>query len=268
MTDYAARAGEILRKVREARPVVHNVTNYVVMNSTANVLLAMGASPIMSHAPEELEELIRIAGVCVINIGTLSTGWVPSMTRAAELCSQIGKPYVLDPVGAGATQLRTETAAEIIRWAVPAAIRGNASEILALSEKGGATRGVDSVHAVHDAIDAANELARLHGTVVAATGVQDFVTNGDMGLVVTGGHQLMEYVTGTGCAASVVTAAFIAVDDDPLVASASGLAYFGLAGEKAAGAAHAPGSFWVKLLDALYEITPEELAQKARIKTA
>jgi hydroxyethylthiazole kinase len=222
----------------------------------------------MSHAPEELEELIRLAGVVVINIGTLSTGWVPSMTRAAELCSIIGKPYVLDPVGAGATQLRTETAAEIIRWAVPAAIRGNASEILALSAEGGTTRGVDAMHAVHDAIDAAKNLARLHGTVVAATGVQDFVTNGDDALIITGGHQLMEYVTGTGCAASVVTAAFIAVDEDPLVATAAGLAYFGLAGEKAAVGAHAPGSFWVKLLDALYEITPEELAAHARIENA
>lgn len=268
MPDYAARAGEILRKVRSDRPVVHNVTNYVVMNSTANVLLAMGASPIMAHAPEELEELIRIAGSVVINIGTLSAGWVPSMTRAAELCSIARKPYVLDPVGAGATQLRTETAAEIIRWAVPAAIRGNASEILALSAEGGTTRGVDSVHAVDAAIDAAKELALTHGTVVAATGVRDYVTNGEEALIVTGGHQLMEYVTGTGCAASVVTAAFIAVEPDPLIASAAGLAYFGLAGEKAAAAAQAPGSFWVKLLDALYEITPEELAERARIANA
>jgi len=265
MADYQRAAADILSRVRHSRPVVHNITNYVVMNSTANVLLAMGASPIMAHAPEELEELVGIAGSTVINIGTLSGPWIESMTLAARLCASSGKPFVLDPVGAGATKLRTETASRIIKEATPTVIRGNASEILSVSPEGGSTRGVDSIHTVDDAVDAARSVAGALETVVAVTGEQDLVTNGEQALIVTGGHPLMGYVTGTGCAATVVVAAFLAQESDPLVGAASALAFLGLAGERAAANAEAPGTFWVKLLDALYTITPDELESNARI---
>jgi hydroxyethylthiazole kinase len=265
MTDYGKLGGEILRRVRASRPVVHNITNYVVMNSTANALLAMGASPVMAHAADELEELIAIAGSVVINIGTLSGPWIESMTSAAALAASLRKPFVLDPVGAGATRLRTNAAMQITAAATPTVIRGNASEILALSPEGGRTRGVDSIHTMEDAIDAAGEIAGSLAAVVAVTGERDLVTNGESCLVVTGGHPLFGYVTGTGCAVSVTVAAFLAVEPDPLIAAACALAFFGLAGEKAAEETQSPGSFWVKTLDALYSITPEELAARTRI---
>lgn len=267
-SNYSRTAARILSQVRANRPVVHSITNYVVMNSTANVLLAMGASPIMAHAPEEMEELVNIAGCVVINIGTLSRPWIGSMITTVRLCSRTGTPYVLDPVGAGATALRTDTAKDLIKTAKPKTIRGNASEILALSPQGGITRGVDAMHDVTDAIQAAAGIASSLETVVGVTGERDLVTDGTRSLIVTGGHPLMGYVTGTGCAASVIVGAFLAMEEDALLATSSALAFFGLAGEKAAEEANAPGTFWVKVLDALYAITPEELESRARIEEA
>jgi len=248
--------------------VVHSITNYVVMNSTANALLAMGASPVMAHAKEEIEEILAIANSLVINIGTLSRAWIESMILAGSIAKGTGKPFVLDPVGAGATSLRTRTAREIIQSSVPTVIRGNASEILALSSGGGVTRGVDSVHAMEDAVEAAEAAALSLETVIAVTGERDLVTDGRCTLIVSGGHELMRYVTGTGCAASVIIGAFLAEESDPVTATAAALAFFGVAGERAAADATAPGSFWVRTLDALYSISPEMLRRRARIRRA
>jgi len=258
-------AGEILAGIRDSRPVVHSITNYVVMNSTANVLLAMGASPIMAHAPEEIEDLSLITSSLVINIGTLSKPWIESMILAGRLAKVAGKPFVLDPVGSGATKLRTETARNIIESSLPTVIRGNASEILSLSPQGGTTRGVDSIHSMEDAMDAARSIATSLGTVIAVTGERDLVTDGKRSLIISGGSPLMGYVTGTGCAASVIVGAFLAAEKDPITASACALSFFKLAGERAAAEAQSPGSFWIKVLDALYEITPADLESKARI---
>ncbi|MBI4963977.1 MAG: hydroxyethylthiazole kinase [Desulfomonile tiedjei] len=265
MSAYARMAGEILARIRESKPVVHSITNYVVMNSTANVLLAMGASPIMAHAPEEIEDLSLITSALVINIGTLSKPWIESMTLAGRLAIVAGKPVVLDPVGSGATKLRTDTARGIIKSSLPTVIRGNASEVLSLSPQGGTTRGVDSIHSMEDAVDAARSIASSLGTVIAVTGERDLVTDGNRSLIISGGSPLMGYVTGTGCAASVIVGAFLAAEKDAVTASAAALAFFKLAGERAAAEAKFPGTFWVKALDALYEISPEELASNARI---
>jgi hydroxyethylthiazole kinase len=265
MTDYARNAGDILNRIRGARPVVHSITNYVVMNSTANVLLAMGASPIMAHAPEEMEDISKISNALVVNIGTLSKAWIEAMHLACRFAMVAGKPLVLDPVGAGATRLRTETACDMIKQTLPSVIRGNASEILALSPQGGTTRGVDSMHSVDEAVEAARNSASSLGTVIAVTGERDLVTDGKRSLVVTGGSALMGAVTGTGCAASVIVAAFLAVEKDAVVAAASALAFFKLAAEKAAAEAPYPGTFWVKVLDALYTLTPADLEAQARI---
>jgi hydroxyethylthiazole kinase len=265
MVQHTRAAAEILERIRRVKPVVHSITNYVVMNSTANVLLAMGASPIMAHAPEEMEDLSKISSALVINIGTLSRPWIESMHLAARVAVEMGKPYLLDPVGSGATRLRTETALGLIKSSLPTVIRGNASEVLSLSPQGGTTRGVDSIHSTEDAIDAARAIAKSLGTVIAVTGERDLVTDGDRSLIVTGGHPLMGYVTGTGCAASVIIGAFLAQERDTVLASACGLAFFGLAGERAAVAAPSPGSFWTKVLDELYMITPDDLEAKARI---
>lgn len=257
--------GSLLRRLREVRPVVHSITNYVVMNSTANALLAMGASPIMAHAPEEMEDLSRISHALVVNIGTLSSSWIESMHKACRIAKESGKPIILDPVGAGASTLRTQTAQDLALLYTPTVVRGNASEIMSLSPGGGATRGVDAMHSVDDAVEQAGSIARSLGTVVAVTGERDLVTDGTRSFFVFGGHPMMGLVTGTGCAATVIVAAFVSISDDAVAAAAAALAFLGLAAEKAATNSHGPGSFWMHTLDALYSVQPEELDEGARI---
>lgn len=258
--------GSLLARIRQKKPVIHSITNYVVMNSTANVVLALGASPIMAHAPEEMEDLSQISDALVINIGTLSLGWIESMHKACQSAREVSKPIVLDPVGAGATKLRTETAKELIFLYTPTVVKGNPSEILSLGATEGSTRGVDTMHGVSDAVSRAQTLAQETGCVVAVTGERDFLTDGERSVLVTGGDPIMQYVTGTGCAASVIVASFVSVGEDPLMAAASALAFFGLAAQKAAQKSHGPGSFWMHTLDALHGIEPEELDVEARIE--
>ncbi|MBN2062545.1 MAG: hydroxyethylthiazole kinase [Deltaproteobacteria bacterium] len=264
MTDISRIAAENLELVRKKKPLVHNITNYVVMNFTANALLSMGASPVMAHALNEVEEMVALAGSLVLNIGTLSDDWVLSMITAGKKANQIGTPVILDPVGAGATRLRTDSAKKIIEDIKISVIRGNASEILSLRRDNSSTKGVDSLHSVDEAAETASYLAEELKTTLAVTGVVDLITDGKRVIRVLNGHKLMGSVTGTGCAATAITGAFLAVDKDPVTAAATALAYFGLAGEKAAIRANAPGSFMIGMLDALYEITPEVLEKESR----
>jgi hydroxyethylthiazole kinase len=259
-------AARNLELVREKKPLVHSITNFVVMNSTANSLLAMGASPIMAHAPEEVEELVSIAGALVLNIGTLAPYWIESMEIAGQKAQSLGVPIILDPVGSGATRLRTYSARRLIEIAPPTVIRGNASEVLSLAKAGSKTKGVDSVHDVDDAAESARILAIELGSTLAITGPVDLITDGNREYRVSNGHPLMGYVTGTGCAATTAIAAFLAVEKDPVIATTCGLAMFGLAGEIAAEHTTAPGSFWIAMLDALFQITPDLLLTRAKIK--
>ena len=239
------------------------------MNYTANVLLACGASPVMAHAPEEVEEMVALAGALVLNIGTLNPAWIDAMAKAGREANRLGVPVILDPVGAGATRLRTESARRLIDEVKIEVIRGNASEVLSLArEAKRATRGVDSVHGVDEAAGAAARLAGELGTTLAITGPIDLVTDGRRIRRVANGHGLMGRVTGTGCSATVLIAAFLAVDRDPVEAAATGLAYFGLAGEVAARSAAAPGSYQIALLDALFTLDPQQLQEGARIEAA
>lgn len=253
-----------LSKVRERRPLVHNITNYVVMNTTANALLAMGASPVMAHAREEVEGLVDLAGALVLNIGTLSSPWIEAMALAARHARARGKPVVLDPVGAGATDFRTRSGRELMKDAT--ILRGNASEILALGAAEGGARGVDAQHTVDQARATAVALARRHGLTVAVTGPEDFVTDGSREARIRNGHPLMARVTGTGCTASAITGAFAAVVPDAFEAAAAALVFLGLAGERAAQQAARPGSYAVALLDALDELTPEQVIAGARFQ--
>ncbi len=266
MTELAKFAAETLEKVKRKKPVIHSITNFVVMNSTANVLLALGASPIMAHAMEEMEDIAAISNALIINMGTLSKPWIQSMNAAARLARIVSKPYVLDPVGSGATRFRTQTAHELIRYAPPTAIRGNASEIMSLSSQGAQTRGVDSTHSVDDAIGASTQVARNLKTVIAVTGEKDLITDGYRSFMVSGGHPWMAAVTGTGCAATVIVGAFLAVEKDATLAAASALAFFKLVAERAIEGASGPGSFWVNVLDQIYAITPLEVERHARIE--
>jgi hydroxyethylthiazole kinase len=266
MMSLSERAAHNLIAVREKKPLIHNITNFVVMNYTANALLAMGASPVMAHAAAEVEEMVALAGALVLNIGTLNHDWIDSMITAGRKASALGTPIILDPVGSGATTLRTRAAKELIFQTQPAVVRGNASEILSLRRENSKTKGVDSLHSVEDASQTAQVLARELKTTLAITGPVDLVTDGQRIFRISNGHSLMARVTGTGCTATVTIGAFLAVDSDPVSAAATALAFFGLAGEVAARNASAPGSYMIALLDALYTITPDQLTEGCRIE--
>jgi hydroxyethylthiazole kinase len=261
----AERSAQALAELRQRRPLVHNITNYVVMDFSANALLAIGASPVMAHAIEEVTEMVALAGALVINIGTLSERWIEAMFAAGREARRRGIPIVIDPVGAGATHLRTATATRLIEELHPAVVRGNASEILALARAGGATRGVDSTRGVAEAAATAQELARSWGAVVAVTGAEDFVTDGRRCLRVANGHALMARVTGTGCVASALTGAFAATVHDATVAAAVALVVYGVAGELAAEGTRGPGTFRTRLIDALDEVSPDIVTAAARV---
>jgi hydroxyethylthiazole kinase len=265
--ELAEKAAENLKRLRGKKPLIHNITNYVVMNSTANTLLACGASPVMAHAQEEVEEMVSFAGALVLNIGTLTPYWVDSMLKAGKRANQLDIPIVLDPVGSGATRLRTESAKKLIDTLTISVIRGNASEVLSLAREGSRTKGVDSIHSVDEAADEAIVLARELDATLAITGEVDLITDGARICMVHNGHELMGYVTGTGCAATVVIGAFLAVDQNPVDAAATALAYFGLAGEKGAAKAKGPGGFQVELLDALFTMDEKQLREGAKIRT-
>lgn len=257
--------GQTLAKVREHRPLVHNITNFVAMDLSANALLALGASPAMIHAVEEAPEFTAIASALVINIGTLSPPWVSAMRASAEAAAGAGKPWVLDPVGCGATAYRTGVARDLASLR-PTLIRGNASEILALGGAAGGTRGVDSTASAYSARDVAAEAARAYGCVVGVTGEVDYVTDGRRSVAVHGSDPLITRITATGCALSAICAAFLAVEPDPLTATAHAFAVFGAAARQACDGAPGPGTARVRLLDTLHTIDEAALRRSVRIE--
>jgi hydroxyethylthiazole kinase len=262
----APSPGETLRRLRERKPLVHQITNYVVMNETANATLALGALPVMAHAPEEVEEMVALAGALVLNIGTLSSHWVDAMLRAGRAATGRGIPVVLDPVGAGATTYRTETAKRILDEVGVTVLRGNAGEIATLVGVEAEVRGVESIAAGEDAGELARRAGRALGLVAAVTGPVDHVSDGSRVLSVSNGDAMLGTVTGTGCMSSALTGCFLgAKPNDALEAAAEALAAFGVAGEDAAHDAKGPGSFHVGLYDALAALDPDTLDGRARI---
>lgn len=255
--------GQSLQQMRTAAPLVHNITNFVAMNPMANVLLAIGASPAMVHAREEVSDFAGLAQALTVNIGTADDAWGAAMIDAAEVMNDAGRPWVLDPVGVGATPFRQQLSRRLIALR-PTVIRGNASEILALAGRPSSARGVDGGDGVDAAMDAAEGLARETGGVVAASGAVDYVTDGADGYCVANGHPLMARVTAMGCSLNGVIAAFC-VGQPPLEATVAALASYGLAGETAATTAQGPGSFQPAFLDALHDQTPDALDAGARI---
>lgn len=262
------RPWEKLARLREIAPLVHNITNYVVMNNTANALLSIGASPAMVHAIEEVEEFTGISGALVINIGTLSPQWVEAMHLAAARAVAGGIPWVLDPVGAGATRYRTDVAAALVQLH-PTVVRGNASEIMVLAGVTGAVgKGVDSAYTGSAALDAARNLAARSGAIVAMTGEVDYVTDGVRVVELRNGHPMMARVTGLGCTASALVGAFLATGGDPMESTVAAIAALGVAGEIAAEGAAGPGTLQLRLLDQLYSLDEATLTQWARITEA
>ena len=259
---------EDLQRVRAEAPLVHNITNHVVMSSTANALLAIGASPVMAHACQEVEEMVSLARALVINMGTLSTAWVEAMVKAGQEAQRRGIPVVFDPVGCGATQYRTATAQQLTAEIHPTIIRGNASEIRALLRSGQGTKGVDSTQTPEDVIEEAGALSRACQCVVSVSGAVDLIVEGNSVARVANGHPIMTRVTGMGCIATAITAAFAAVNPLPFRAAAHAMAVVGIAGEMAAERSTGPGSFSPHFLDALYLLQESDLTQRLKLQGA
>ncbi len=254
-----------IEDIRAQSPLIHNITNYVVMNNTANALLAIGASPVMIHAEEEVEDMAAIASALVINIGTLSPPWVRGMFKAFAKAGEKGVPVVIDPVGAGATPYRTATIRELIRASVPAIIRGNASEILALTDATRQTKGVDSTAGSFEALEAARQISRERRCAVCISGETDYIVCAESTVKIQGGHPMMTKVTGLGCTASALCGAFAAVEKNTLAAAAKAMAAMSVAGEIAAAKSSGPGSLQMHFLDALYNLSLEDIRRHLKI---
>jgi len=246
-----------LTELRNSAPLVHNITNYVAMNISANVALAAGASPAMIHAVEEVADFAPIAGALTINIGTLSAPWAEAMNKAADAANAAGKPWVLDPVAHFATPYRAKAAQDLVARK-PTIIRGNASEILALAGEAGSGKGVDSGDSVASAEAGALALAKQIGAVVVITGEVDFATDGTRSARVSGGSEIMPKITALGCSLTVLMGGYAAVAP-ALEAAVAALLHFAQAGSMAAKQAQGPGSFSVHFLDALHQIQPGQL---------
>jgi hydroxyethylthiazole kinase len=258
----------LLSRVREQRPLVHHITNMVVMNDTANITLAIGASPVMAHAREEVEEMVGLAGALVLNIGTLTPEQIEAMLLAGKRANELGIPIVLDPVGAGATKLRTESALRLLSERDIAVIRGNASEIATLVGVAAETRGVDAVSLSEDREVVARRAAREFNTTVAITGAIDVITDGQRVSRVENGHPLLASITGSGCMVTSLVGAFLAVESDAWLATIAALVAMGRAGEIAALRAGGPGTFRSHLLDAVAALDAASFEQGQKVSVA
>ncbi|MFV0345175.1 MAG: hydroxyethylthiazole kinase [Bacteroidales bacterium] len=250
--------------VRKKSPLVHNITNFVVMNNTANALLAVGASPVMAHAVEEVRDMLGIASALVINMGTLNPEWVEGMIEAGRAAVEKSVPVIFDPVGAGATPYRNEVAAKIIKECRPCFIRGNASEIMALAKETVVTKGVDSSASSNAAVEAAKKLAIETGAVVVVSGAEDYITDGVEVLSVVNGSEMMARVTGMGCTATAILAAFASVNPNRIYAAAHAMAVMSVAGEIAAKQSSGNGSMQINFLDTLYNLGEEDVRKTFR----
>ncbi|MGB8215211.1 MAG: hydroxyethylthiazole kinase [Anaerolineales bacterium] len=262
---FGALCAELLARIHDRHPLVHHITNYVVMNDTANLTLALGALPVMAHAKEEVAEMVAAAGALVLNPGTLSPEWVEAMLIAARRANELGLPVIYDPVGVGATSLRNQTGELFLSTLRLAVVRGNSGEVGALAGAGGQVKGVESIQDVNNPTQVARDLAYKYSTVVAITGQRDILSDGRRTLGVDNGDIMLKTITGSGCMATSAVAAFCAVESDALIASAAALACYGLAAQAATKRAKGPGSFRAELLDSVYQLSPEQVESGVRI---
>ena len=255
-----------IQAIREKNPLVHNITNYVVMNNTANALLAIGASPVMAHAIEELDEMVKIASALVINIGTLDNQLISSMYEALNAARDYKTPVILDPVGAGATKLRTKTVGHLLNKYKPDIICGNGSEIIAMAGSTYTTKGVDSLSSSDDAVESGKKIAERFDTTVIISGKIDYIINAEKTMKVHNGVEMMGRITGMGCTASALAGAFVGVNDSAFDAALGTMVTLGIAGEIGARDAKGPGSLQMYILDALYNLEEKAIQDKIRVK--
>lgn len=255
-----------LQAIRQRRPLVHSMTNFVVMNETANAILCLGALPVMAHAREEVEEMVAVSGALVLNIGTLTSEWIDSMELAGKRANELGVPVILDPVGAGATRFRTDSCKRLLDSVQVSVIRGNAGEVAAICGIASEVRGVESIGAGENAQSIAVHCVSEYGCTVAVTGAVDVVADKTRLASVSNGHAMMGKVVGTGCMSSVMVACFNAVDKDSFAASVGALVTYGIAGEIAAGiSGDRPGTFHCELYNALYAVDADNIAKSIRV---
>jgi hydroxyethylthiazole kinase len=262
-----AQLADLFAHVRQNHPLVHHITNYVTVNDCANITICAGGAPIMADAKEEMTEMAGIVGSLVLNIGTLNSVQIESMITAGMKANERKIPIILDPVGAGASRFRTDTARRLLDKLDITLLKGNAGEIGVLAGANGKVRGVDSAGLTGDPITIAKDFAACSGLTVVVSGVTDIVTDGKRVILVENGHPMMGSISGTGCMAASVTGAFAAESDDPVKAAAAALATFGIAGERAAAGARGPYSFKVALFDELAGLTPADLKSAAKIRS-
>lgn len=254
-----------LDKIRATKPLIHHITNFVVMNETANLTICLGALPVMAHAREEVEEMVSFAGALVLNIGTLTPELIDSMILAGKKANELRIPVVLDPVGAGATLLRTESAKRIMSEVDVDILRGNSAELSILGGVDAQIKGVESIFGADNLAELATSLAQKTGTIVAITGKEDFVSDGRRTAVISNGHELLSKVTGTGCMSTTAVAGFAAVEDDLFIAAVGGLTTFGVAAEKASIGSSGPGSFHMRLYDCLTSLMPSDIEEMGKV---
>jgi hydroxyethylthiazole kinase len=257
-----------LEKIRSAKPLVHSITNSVVQDFTANALLALGASPIMSDCPEEIDELVAVSSAVNINTGTPNSQSAEAMRIAIATARRLGKPVALDPVAVGATQMRRSLVEELLDSGAPSVVRGNLAEISVIAGMEWAGKGVDSGAAPKESGDIVRKAARKIGGVAVGTGKVDYASDGRLLFSLANGHPLMTRVTGMGCVATSIVAAFLAVQPVPLIAAIHGMALVDIAGEWATerSLAEGPGTFRVKFLDSFDRLTAKDLDAAIRVR--
>ncbi len=262
----AASVWQDIELIRSQSPLIHNITNYVAMNISANALLALGASPVMAHSQQEMKEMVSHSGALVLNIGTLSHHWVESMQKAADIAIQKKKPVILDPVGCGASQYRTDVARELLEMNRTTIVKANGSEVLSLCGGWGANRGVDSTVSSRHAWEHAQKFSRERNLIVVVTGERDYIVAGDRSWVVRNGSALMPKVTAMGCTASAVVGAFCAVNPIYWVGAVHAMAVMGLCGEMAEKLCQGPGTFVPHFLDALFTIDLAYIEENLKVE--
>ena len=256
---------EYMKNVKEKRPLVHHITNYVTVNDCANVSICAGGSPVMSDSAKDVVDIARIASAVILNMGTLNKRTVDSMILTGKIANENGIPVIFDPVGVGASNYRNEAAAQILSDVKVDVIKGNAGEIGVLSGIGGEVRGVDSVSSNNERL-ATETLAKKYGCIVEMTGETDYVSDGERTLTLKNGHVLMECVSGTGCMVSSVVGCYIGANGVSVDSVAAAISAFSIAGELAAPESKGPGSFKVNLLDSLFNLTCEQFDSMRKVE--
>lgn len=257
---------EYMKNVREKKPLVHHITNYVTVNDCANITICAGGSPVMTDAKKDVVDMVSISSAVVLNIGTLNPETVESMIIAGQEANDKGIPVVFDPVGVGATKYRTDVAQSIMNKVKISVIKGNSGEIGVLSNTGGKVRGVDSVTDLENSMDSVRKLFNETGAIIAMTGETDYVCDSKTIFKLNNGHEYLECVSGTGCMVASVIGCYVAANEVTAESVASAISVFSIAGEIAAVDTKGPGSFKPKIFDALYNLTSDEVSSRIKLK--